>query len=157
MSVTFYGTNHNAKRTVTFSDGKSFEIPESVHVMDESGEDDEINDLNLSNMNACSLLKLIGLEPMGPDGMVGEVTVPEMRRAIMRAVNTFDKRAPGCVRAEEVVYGKPRENDDGTVELHPVRIHSRGIDEAYLSERLAQLATCVETLVKKGATHIVWA
>src|SRR5574343_234791 len=98
MSITFYGTNHNATRTVKFSSGESFTVPESVHMGE--GDEDMLDDLNLSNMNAASLLKLLGFEPMGPDGMVGEVTVPEMRRAIMRAVNTFDSRAAACTRPD---------------------------------------------------------
>jgi hypothetical protein len=154
MSVTFYGTNHNVTRTVNFSSGETHTIPTTVHM----GEGDEdILDLNLSNMNASALLKLLGFEPMGPDGMVGEVTVPEMRRAIMRAVNTFDSKAGACTRATEIEYGKPRDNGDGTIELRPVRVYSQGIDEEYLSRRLAQLAENVEVLVKRGATHITWA
>jgi hypothetical protein len=89
--------------------------------------------------------------------MTGEVSVPVMRRAIMLAVNTFDNRVSDCTRATETTYGKPRDNGDGTVELRPVRIHSKGIDEEYLARRLAQLSEHVEVLVKKGATHIVWA
>jgi hypothetical protein len=62
----------------------------------------------------------------------------------------------GFVRAEEVIYGGPRENG-AAVELHPVRAVVFGLSEEQLVERIEAFAAFVEASLAMGATEISWA
>jgi hypothetical protein len=152
MSIDFSGTNHNETCTHTF-EGRTFTYFASIRIYSEN-ENEEEPSLNLSSANGRALLEFLGLEP--GDGPCGEVSLPEMRRAIFRAVNTFDRSVKGHTRESTVEYGAPRVNDDGTVELRPARFIECGLDESYFAQRLSQLATLVETYAAHGATHINW-
>jgi hypothetical protein len=155
MSIDITGTNHNAPKTSNF-DGKEFTYYSMVRLP--GGEEDEdgwdVSAMHLNSANGRAFIAFLGLDPgQGPDG---EVTVAEMRRAILRAVNTFDRKVVGFTREDSATYGAPRDNGDGTVTLHPLRTLEFGIDESYFAARLAQLATLVEALAANGATHISW-
>lgn len=157
MSVTFSGANHNVKRTITFSDGRSFEVAESVHLTDDpEGDFDDPRWLNLCQGNAYALLQFLGWAPNGSADMYGEKSLPEVRQAIMRAKATFERRAAAYTREEEVVYGKPRDNGDGTVTLKPLRVYGAGLGTDKLASYLDRLAVLTEALAAKGATHITW-
>jgi len=150
MSVDFGGCNHN----VMESHGEFGEFPSRVrlHEVDEQDWEDP-RQLNMCNSNARALLGLLGFD-MG-DGF-GEVTVPEMRRAIVKARATFDRQAPNFTRETRTVMGRRPSTENGkVVELQP-RMVDIGIDEQYLKEKLDKLSVLVEALAEKGATHIVW-
>ena len=146
MSVTFAATDATRTETVTLDDGRVLAFPARVHPQ-------EREEPNFSNANARALLALLGLA--GED-LLGEATIPEIRRAILAARARFATRAPQLTRTTTVEYGAPRTNADGTVQLHPVRAVWGGLDEAGLAQRLAFLASFVELAAVAGATHITW-
>ena len=74
----------------------------------------------------------------------------------MRARATFHQRAYSFVRSPQIINGSPRVNDDGSVELRPVRVHIAGIDEDYLMRQLDKLEVLVGELAERGATHLGW-
>lgn len=156
MSIDITGSNHNAPETRTF-DGETYTVYPMVYVPVDSDEEDAsyfASRLNLNNANGRAFIAFLGFDPgEGPDG---SVTVAEMRRAIMVARATFERRVSDYTRETAVTYGAPRVNDDGTVELRPARFIDCGIDQDYLARRLEQLATLVENLAANGATHITW-
>ena len=157
MSITFSGLNHNETRTTTFSDGKTVSYPASVHICDDpEAEFDHPLWLNLANGNALAFLGLLGVNVADESDMYGELTLAEVRRAIMVARATFERKAAGFTRDEESVYGKPRDNGDGTIEMRPLRVHSAGLDTDRLARYLDRLAALTEALAEKGATHITW-
>lgn len=105
-------------------------------------------ELNLCNDNAKRLLAALGL-----DDIYGEISLPEARRAIIRAKNT---NLEDLVRNEVVEYGTPRDNYDGTVEMRPLRYHSAPLTLEGLQERIERFAAFVEDSAKLGATQIYW-
>jgi hypothetical protein len=110
--------------------------------------------LNVANDNAHRLLELLRLAT--PDGdLMGEVTLPEMRRALMRARNTFDQRAPSLTRAPSTLRGH-RTRDDGTHALM-TRATVGGLSEARLAEYLTALECLCAYAQAHGATVIQWA
>jgi len=151
MSVSFYGLDHH--RSETAPNGHTY--PVRVHLSDDPEAD--LNDprwMNLTNDNTRAFLAFVDIE--GASDLYGEAPLPEVRRAIMRARATFQRRVGAFLRREAVVYGKPRVGDDGTVELRPVRVWVGGIDEAYLQRKLDRLEVLVEALARRGATHLGW-
>jgi hypothetical protein len=151
MSINFCGQNHN--ETETLSNGYKLHARVDLHD-DPEADDSDPRNFNLSNMNGRAFLDFLGLE--SEDGPCGEASIADMRRAIFRAVNTFDRAIKPFTRETVTEYGTHRVNDDGTVELRPIRVVEFGIDESYFAQRLAQLATLVEALAARGATHITW-
>lgn len=95
--------------------------------------------INLCNGNAGSLLGLLGLGDM--DLACGEITIPEARRAVMKARATFDSKVAKFTRDDE---------------QHSGRMFSMGIDNKYLKRRLEEFADLVEAGAEAGATHISW-
>jgi hypothetical protein len=115
--------------------------------------------LNLANGNARLLLKLLDLHwEARPDwdGLDGSCSLPEARRAVVGARARFDRKAPALARPARVEYGKPRTNEDGTVELRPVRLFEMGADEDYLAGRLDAFEKLLGDLERAGATHVSW-
>lgn len=108
------------------------------------------------NANASVFAGLLGIDHMTDDGLVGSITIAEARRAIIRTRATFDRRVKDFVRPDERFYGEPSANEDGTIELRPLCMLSRGIDEAYLRKRLEDFVTFVAEAELQGATHIAW-
>lgn len=144
MSVTFTPVNANAPESYTIEDGQIRTFPGRVDLGEEVY-------FNLCNDNAMAMLRALGL----PAEYTGECGIPEARRAIMRARATGS--AANHTRADEAIYGEPRANEDGTVELRPLRIFSQGLDEDGLVRRINLFAEIIELAATKGATHIQWA
>jgi len=150
MSVTFSGSNHN--RMIPTDHGSH---PARVYLHESFEEDfEDPRWMNLSCMNARTFLVFLGIE-FGED-LYGEMPIPEIRRMILRARNTFDRRAPHFVRSPETIHGTPRSNPDGTVSLRPIRVWIGGIDKDYLARQLDRLEVLVEALAERGATHLRW-
>lgn len=104
---------------------------------------EDANWLNFSSANARAFLAFLRLDPgYGPDG---EVTLPELRRAVIRARATFERRAPRFVRA-------PTE----TTRLGRCRVIVGGIDEAYFERRLGDFERFLNAVVGMGAVAIYW-
>lgn len=122
MSITFYG-----KR----SDGSMIRIPldHPAHV-------------NVANGNAIALLGLLGLG----DELQGDVSLPEARRAVIRARATFDRRAGGFTR-EPADVKRPGH----------ARVIVAGIDVGYLDRRLADFERFVLFVAERGAVAVYWA
>lgn len=150
MSVTFYGVDHARLETTPYGS-----FPARIHLhADPQEEFDDPRNMNLAGMNARAVLSFLGVDP-GED-LCGELPMPEIRRAIIKARATFGRRAPGFVRDLEVVHGNPRVNPDGTVELRPTKAYIHGIDEGYLWKQLDRLEVLVGELEERGATHLGW-
>jgi len=157
MSITFSGLNHNETRTTTFSDGKTVSYPAMVHLCDDpEAEFDHPLWLNLANDNALAFLGLLGITVSDESDLYGEMALAEVRRAIMVARATFERKAVNFTREDESDYGKPRDNGNGTIEMRPLRLHSKGLDTDRLARYLDRLAALTEALAAKGATHITW-
>lgn len=109
--------------------------------------------LNLSNWNATALLRLLGLE-----GACGAITLPEARRAIMRARATFERRADALtVEAAEVVLPTRVEREGNVARIVRGAILSiGGLDREGLAERLERFAAFVERAATLGAARIGW-
>jgi hypothetical protein len=60
------------------------------------------------------------------------------------------------VREEETVYGPPRTDEDGTVQLRPLRVFSRGLSLQGLNDRITAFAALVQDAAEAGATRINW-
>ncbi len=116
----------------------------------ESVENDDAPSLNLGNDNAVSLLGVLGLST----DCWGQVTLPEARRAVMRA--RARKSLSAFERSTETLHGAPRVNDDGTVELRPIRCHGFGLTEDGLRDRVERFAYFIEVAAARRATTITW-
>lgn len=125
--------------------------------------------LNVANLNAHALLAFLRLRddrayleghipvlgslpsPAGytpeSNGLDGHVGLALMRRALIRARNTFARRAPHFVRETEVLRSA-RPRGDGTAELVD-RVTCGGLSR----ERLAAYLTSLERLCAFAATH----
>jgi hypothetical protein len=106
-----------------------------------------------ANENARVMFDLLGID--AGEELVGEATIAELRRAVMRARATVDRRAPELSRPGSVEYGAPVERD-GVVEMRPVRIVRGPILEERIRERLEDLAAFVEAAARAGATGVTW-
>jgi hypothetical protein len=146
MGVEFFGTDHTRQHP------RRPEFPASVHL-----DDDDPRAFHLNCGNAAALWPLLGL-PL-EDGQVppgGEVSVPDARRALIRARATFERKAPRLVRHAAIEYGAPRTQEDGTVELRPLRMIEVGLDEEGMVDRLDRFARFVDAVSERGATHVAW-
>ena len=123
MSVTFYG------RT---SEG----APIAIDIEDPAF-------MNLSCANARLFLEFAGLEP-GAD-LSGEITLPEARRAIMRARATFDRRVGEYTRA-----GNDVRRPGGC------RVIEGGVGADYFQRRLDDFGRFLGIVAERGAISICW-
>jgi len=99
--------------------------------------------LNLASDNARAFLEFLRLDPgLGPDG---EATLPEVRRAVIRARATFDRQASKFTRASS-----------DTQHVGECRVIVAGIDEAYFERRLGDFERFVDAVAEQGATRICW-
>jgi len=99
--------------------------------------------LNFSCANARAFLLLLRLDPgLGPDG---EAALPEVRRAVIRAHATFERRAPR--------FGRPATD---TQMSGRCRVIVGGIDEAYFDRRLRDFEKFLDAVVGMGAVAIYW-
>lgn len=122
VSITFYGQR---------ADGSTIKIPldHPAHV-------------NVANGNAVALLGLLGL---GAE-LQGEVSLPEARRAVIRARATFERRAGGFTRDPADVK-RPGH----------ARVIVAGIDDNYLQRRLDDFDRLVMFVAEDGAVSVYWA
>lgn len=110
----------------------------SVRLTDADGEE---RYFNLSNANAYAFLAFLGL----PEESSGSVDMPTVRRAIIRARATFERKVDGFTR-ETVTSG-----GDGRCTMV-----DQGIDRDYFATRLDQFSAHVEALATAGANTISW-
>lgn len=123
MSVTFYGlTADNQPIMLDFED---------------------LAYLNMNNGNAHAFLAFLGLP--GCDESSGDASVPDTRRAIIRARATFEKK----------VGNFTREGSDTKRPGRP-RVLQGGIGEDYFAMRLDSFEKFLNVVVEKGATSIYW-
>jgi hypothetical protein len=124
MSVTFYGRTDDGTTV-------ALDIEDPAY-------------LNLASGNARAFLLFLGLEP--GDEPSGEVTLPEARRAVMRARATFDRH----------VRSFTREGSD-TKRPGRCRVVTGGIGPDYFAVRLDSFEKFVNAVAEKGARSIWWA
>lgn len=121
-------------------------------------EDEKVSDrpeINWNQGNAFCLFRALGLPVAeGEHEPYGELTIPEARRAIMRARGRGDL-AP-FTRQEETLYGAPRADETGVVELHPLRAQTTGLSEEGVEGRISQFEQFVAESASRGATLIRW-
>jgi hypothetical protein len=117
-----------------------------VELMEES----DAPSLNLANDNAMLLLQVLGLQPE----FYGEMGLAQARRAVMRARSRSDLTP--FTREDETVHGRPRTNEDGSVELRPLRVHTQGVTMNRLESYIDRFAAFVEESASRGATEIHW-
>lgn len=115
------------------------------------GEDEA--DFNLANENARALLAALGVGSGAVDDLIGELALPEARRAIMRARNV---RLDHLTRPARVTAGWPRVLEDGTVVLQTTRASSPEFTVDDLLDRVDRFAALVDEAGRRGATRIVW-
>lgn len=116
----------------------------------ENRDDSDKPYVNWCNGNAYTMLKVLGLR--GADG--GSVAIAEARRAVIRATSRSDLNA--YARPDECLYGAPRADENGAIELRPLRVVSMGLDVEAIQERITQFAEFVEESARRGATRIWW-
>jgi hypothetical protein len=146
MGLDFHGLDHTRPHP------RFPEYPAPVHL-----DDDDPRAFQLNVGNAAAIWPLLGLPLV--DGHVppgGEVSVPEARRALMRARARFERVAPTLVRPVEIEHGAPCPQEDGTIELRPLRFLCFGLDEDGLAARLDRFERFVEAIAERGATHVAW-
>jgi len=124
MSVEFYGQKSDGAAIMLDFDHPAF--------------------ISMSSSNGRAFLEFLGIEP-GPEP-AGEVTMPEARRAVMRARATFERRAPQFIR----------EGSD-TKKPGRVRVIEGGIGTDYFERRLDDFEKFLNAVAEAGATSIYWA
>ncbi len=114
--------------------------------------------MNLSNTNARAFFELLGWNACDGDGsLIGEQSITRAKRAILRAREDFDHRAPALVRETEIAYGPPRLDASGRLlELRPIRMLSFGLTADDLRSYLDRFEALVQALADLGATTIRW-
>jgi hypothetical protein len=106
--------------------------------------------INWANANAHAVMGVLGFTM----DYYGDMPITEARRALLRGRNRSDLSA--YTRPVERIYGQPRANEDGSVELRPLRMHTFGLDTEDLASRVEQFASFVEESERRGATQISW-
>jgi hypothetical protein len=110
--------------------------------------------INLSNRNARVLFSILGLDVEGEEGYVGEMTIPEARRAVMRAQSR--QNIAKFVQPETKVHGKPREVSPGVYDMKPLKMYDAGLTEEQLHAYIRRFAEFVVEVSRLGATKIFW-
>lgn len=116
----------------------------------EMEEESDAPHFNLANDNAGLLFEALGLGA----SPYGDLSVPEARRAVMRARSRSDLSP--FTRETEVLHGRPRADENGVVNLRPMRLHSAGVDEAKMASYIDRFSAFVEASASRGATTISW-
>ncbi len=124
MSISFYGLTADEKPIML-----DFEDP--AH-------------LNMNNGNAHAFLAFLDLPDCHEPS--GDASLPDARRAIMRARATFEKKVGNFIR----------EGSD-TQRPGQCRVIQGGNDESYFARRLDDFEKFLNTVVEKGAVSIYWA
>lgn len=99
--------------------------------------------LNMASANARLFLEFLRIEP-GPD-LDGEISLPDARRAVMRARATFDRRAPSFTREQSDV-----------TRAGQARMITADLDVEYLGKRLDALQRFLDEVVERGAVSVLW-
>jgi len=107
--------------------------------------------INWSNANCYAILRLLGVKE--DDLPSGSMTLPEIRRALLKALNSDVSKA---VRSEEIIHGKPREISPGVTEMRPLRMFDSGLSQHDIKDRLDKLTKFVAMSIEQGATEIYW-
>lgn len=115
----------------------------------EKVETDDAPILDLANRNAEVLFKILGV-----DQNKGELTMPEARRAIIRAKSR--KSLEEFVIPEEKKHGPPREIEPGIFKMKPIKYWDIGLSEEKLEDYINRFAEFVIEVSKRGATKIIW-
>ncbi len=124
MGIEFYGKKSNGQAIML-----DFEHPAFI---------------SMSSANGRAFLEFLGIDPgFEPSG---EITMPEARRAVMRARATFERRAPKFTR----------EASDTKRPGH-ARFMEGGIDTEYFERRLNDFEKFLNAVAEAGATFIYWA
>jgi len=129
MSVDFYA---RGERTETLCDGTVVHPYLSL-----------VSELNLANSNARAFLSLLGLESeedQYSSVLTGEVTLPEAKRAWMKANASFEAKAKNFVREDET-HGN---------------FFSAGLSADQLRSYLERFRLLVVEAGDFDATHIYW-
>lgn len=144
MGIQFAGTDSTNPHVVH---GRSFpgfvELPEPWDMF------------HMSSATGRAFLTLVGL-PFEPEGLCGACTLPEARRAVMRTRASFERKVGAVVTPSETLYGAPRQDDNGVVELRPFRGYDFGVDAERLQDRLERFAKFIEVAAEAGADGISW-
>lgn len=106
-------------------------------------------EINWSNTNAMAMMEVLGIEPE----YSGSMTVPEARRAIMKAKSRSSLKK--FERPEENLT-RPRETEDGVTELHSPFFYSQGLSEADIRERMESFEALVDEASANGAKNVMW-
>jgi len=106
-------------------------------------------EMNLASGNARLLLCALRISDAD---LFGSVTIPEARRAIIRAragsLEPFTRQAL-------IEYGAPRA-EGNLVALRPLRLYEGGKDEAGMESYLDRFERLVSESAARGATNIHW-
>jgi hypothetical protein len=124
MSISFYGFTEDNKPIMLYQEDPAF--------------------LNMNNGNAHAFLAFLGLP--GCHEPSGGASMPDVRRAIMRARATFEKKVGNFTR-----------NGSDTKRPGQCRIIQGGNDESYFARRIEDFEKFLNAVVEKGATSIYWA
>lgn len=124
MSITFYGKTTDDKPIMLDIEHPAY--------------------LNMNSANARAFLLFLGMDP--GDEPAGEATIPEARRAVIRARAAFDRHARQFIR----------EGRD-TKRSGQCRVTAGAIDEGYLAMRLTSFERFLIVAANRGATSIYWA
>lgn len=100
---------------------------------------------NISNANARALLSLLAFE-IEP---CGTATLPDVRRGIMRARATFERRAGAALAIGPGMA-------EQAISALGARLVCPRVTTEDLRDRLERFAAFVERSSRIGATHIVW-
>lgn len=101
------------------------------------------------NLYGFRVLQALGFAPEP----CGECSIADARRALLRAKN---QDVTHLLSDDEKRYGAPRRNEDGAIELRPVRAHTRGLSRDDLFRRFHAFETFVRSAADAGATTIRW-
>jgi hypothetical protein len=103
--------------------------------------DDDIRRLQMSNSNGRAFLEFLGVDP--GEHVQGQLSVPDARRAVVRARALFEKRVDE--------FTAPRGRDRKNPQIFLV-----GRDRSQMADYLERFERLVEALAELGATQISW-
>jgi hypothetical protein len=106
--------------------------------------------MNLANANAEILFKVLNI----PFDSIGELTIPEARRALIKAMSRSSVKE--FERPDHIEYGKPREVEPGVVDLKPLRVFGPGVNEEKIHEYIKRFGEFISEVIQKGGTKIYW-
>lgn len=113
-------------------------------------------ELNLANRNFAVLYDVLGLKKvLGRDfDYVGEMTLAQAKRALMFARNHTTLK--NFEIAEELIHGKPQNNEDGSVELRPLRHYDQGLSNEKLQSYIDRFAAFLQEVEERGGDMVYW-